>query len=454
MQRSPDAAPGGPKSKSEAKKARLQSLSQALSTGQGNDAPAQPPAKKARTGNEVQSLQHVHQQQHPSGNALHQAKPRASAATPQTHTQSAHKGKRASQGSHVKQHPNSRGTDTPAAPAQPKTGRGMEASLTSAGAAGGSEGLPQLGGDARAGEPPYNALDESIARGPLARVLQARHRPSSTQPPTPGAALDALVETLLRTNPAFRGSADARASAGLRVQDRSILLDNPPGAKQAKAGAKQPPGYSKQLTSKRKAPMPATLKQGDVRYLQLLPLHDLWQRYISSQLANVLPPLIPSQHQQQRQAPRQQQQQQPPWKKQAQAVEQQQQQQQQQQRVGMSKDAQAPPSSTRNQGEDQQAPAACSEPHMRQLSPAEIAAARIHLSRCDLHGSILQVIQSPNPQLVGIMGVVAQVTTRALCLVDARDGVHVVPKRGAKFSCNLSAFWLPWAALIEGEAIR
>eukprot|EP00983_Pelagomonas_calceolata_P036394 1133652-Pelagomonas_calceolata.AAC.5 len=75
----------------------------------------------------------------------------------------------------------------------------------------------------------------SAARAPQ----QVKQSPLSTQPPTPppGAALDVLVETLLRTNPAFRGSADARASAGLRVQDRSILLDNP-GAKQAKAGAR------------------------------------------------------------------------------------------------------------------------------------------------------------------------------------------------------------------------
>eukprot|EP00983_Pelagomonas_calceolata_P036393 1133652-Pelagomonas_calceolata.AAC.4 len=118
-------------------------------------------------GNAVQSLQH---QQPPSSN-LHHAKPKASTAMPQLPKPGAHKGKGASS-SQAKQHPSSRSTDTPGKLAQAKIGRGMEASPASASTAGGSEGGPQTGGDAHAGEPPYNSLDESIARGPLARVLQ------------------------------------------------------------------------------------------------------------------------------------------------------------------------------------------------------------------------------------------------------------------------------------------
>ncbi len=54
--------------------------------------------------------------------------------------------------------------------------------------------------------------------------------PSAAGPGTiniTGNALDVMLEQLLSTNPSLQQSSDARAAAGLRVQDKSVLLDNP-----------------------------------------------------------------------------------------------------------------------------------------------------------------------------------------------------------------------------------
>ncbi len=70
-----------------------------------------------------------------------------------------------------------------------------------------------------------------------------------------GGVLDRLTDLLLSTNPALAGRpAEARAAAGLRVRDRSLLLDNPP--KPAPTAAQQqpaPPGYSARLRPLRAA---------------------------------------------------------------------------------------------------------------------------------------------------------------------------------------------------------
>jgi len=122
------------------------------------------------------------------------------------------------------------------------------------------------------------------------------------------------------------------------------------------------------------------------RFSQLLPFHHLWQRYICSQLDAVLPPANPAhshlQLQQQQQRKRRKQ-----TPEASQPPQQQQQQQQQQQCNNPSVEAtmralvplasSAPP-----------------QPAARQLSPAQVMAARTQLSQCELHGSVLQVSTS------------------------------------------------------------
>jgi hypothetical protein len=76
-------------------------------------------------------------------------------------------------------------------------------------------------------DPPYNRLDDAIATGPAAEAMQL-------PPPQPGSrVVAALLESLMAANPR---SMDARAAIGLKVQDRTVLLDNPVGQKAGQAG--------------------------------------------------------------------------------------------------------------------------------------------------------------------------------------------------------------------------
>jgi hypothetical protein len=69
-------------------------------------------------------------------------------------------------------------------------------------------------------EPPYDRLNDAIAQGPAAEAMQLPKPEPHLQ------VVSALLEQLMAANPrAF----DARAAIGLKVQDRTVMLDNPVG---------------------------------------------------------------------------------------------------------------------------------------------------------------------------------------------------------------------------------
>ena len=73
-------------------------------------------------------------------------------------------------------------------------------------------------------------MSEAIARAPAAEALQL------PKPEPHSQVVSALLEQLMAANPrAF----DARAAIGLKVQDRTVMLDNPVGqqASQRKGGS-------------------------------------------------------------------------------------------------------------------------------------------------------------------------------------------------------------------------
>ena len=93
----------------------------------------------------------------------------------------------------------------------------------------------------QAWEPPYNRLEDAIATGPAAGAMDL-------PPPQPGSqVVSELLVSLMATNPrAF----DARAAIGLKVQDRTVMLDNPAGQKQQRRRRQQPSRWAAQLASK------------------------------------------------------------------------------------------------------------------------------------------------------------------------------------------------------------
>lgn len=142
------------------------------------------------------------------------------------------------------------------------------------------------GGEQRQQQPPepvYSKLDEAIARGPAADALQLPRPEANSQvggwvgglsciaslcqfaarcqsllhthPPfTPFThstmqVVTVLLEQLMATNPrAF----DARAAIGLKVQDRTVMLDNPGGQRQQQGQrGRRPSRLTAQLASKR-----------------------------------------------------------------------------------------------------------------------------------------------------------------------------------------------------------
>jgi hypothetical protein len=90
-------------------------------------------------------------------------------------------------------------------------------------------------------DPPYNRLDAGIATGPAAEAMRL-------PPADPGSqVVTRLLEDLMATNPrAF----DARAAIGLKVQDRTVMLDNPAGQKQKQQRRQQPSRWTSRLASK------------------------------------------------------------------------------------------------------------------------------------------------------------------------------------------------------------
>ncbi|KAL4425567.1 hypothetical protein ABPG75_009583 [Micractinium tetrahymenae] len=130
-------------------------------------------------------------------------------------------------------------------------------------------------------EPLYRRLDDAIAAGPAAEALQLPQPEANTQ------VVTALLEQLMATNPR---ALDTRAAIGLKVADRSVLLDNPVGRKAAgqagKAGAAS--RRTAQLASKsaqRRLGL-YQLRSAGLTYEAVQPLHASWQQYMRDLLAS------------------------------------------------------------------------------------------------------------------------------------------------------------------------
>ncbi|PSC76792.1 ribonuclease P subunit p29 [Micractinium conductrix] len=122
-------------------------------------------------------------------------------------------------------------------------------------------------------EPAYARLDEGIAHGPAAEALQLPQPEANTQ------VVTSLLERLMATNPrAF----DARAAIGLKVSDRSIMLDNPMGQRQAAAGGGQQRGsrWTGTLASRAQQRKLGLYQLQGLTYEAVQPLHRSWQQYI------------------------------------------------------------------------------------------------------------------------------------------------------------------------------
>ncbi|KAG2442540.1 hypothetical protein HXX76_002626 [Chlamydomonas incerta] len=190
-------------------------------------------------------------------------------------------------------------------------------------------------------------------------------------------AADVLAE-LVATNPRA-SSSDLRSLLSQRLQDRSVLLDNPMAALNAKKMfARRTSSYSAQLRSntqikKRTAASlsaadgpaaeqaaAAGPRKGAPSFETMLRVHELWNQYTQGLIRN--------------------------------------------------------------------APAASS------TAAAAAAAAKV----ADLHGARVTVVQHRNPQLVGTSGVVLRKSSAALHLVTPGDRVKVVPLKGcaAQYTIN------------------
>lgn len=55
------------------------------------------------------------------------------------------------------------------------------------------------------------------------------------------------------------------------------------------------------------------------------------------------------------------------------------------------------------------------------------------LANADYHGALLEVVQCKDPRYVGVKGLVAQVTSRTMVVVDQQDRVHGVPRLLSRF---------------------
>ena len=56
------------------------------------------------------------------------------------------------------------------------------------------------------------------------------------------------------------------------------------------------------------------------------------------------------------------------------------------------------------------------------------------VSKCDFHGALLTVTQSNNPCLIGKSGIVIQETKNSFNIVDNKDSMKTIPKKGSHFS--------------------
>ncbi|EFN57778.1 hypothetical protein CHLNCDRAFT_57293 [Chlorella variabilis] len=130
----------------------------------------------------------------------------------------------------------------------------------------------------QAWEPPYNRLEDAIATGPAAGAMDL-------PPPQPGSqVVSELLVSLMATNPrAF----DARAAIGLKVQDRTVMLDNPAGQKQQRRRRQQPSRWAAQLASKAQQRRLGLyqLQTTGLTYEAVQPLYRSWQQYMQELLA-------------------------------------------------------------------------------------------------------------------------------------------------------------------------
>jgi len=145
------------------------------------------------------------------------------------------------------------------------------------------------------------------------------------------------------------------------------------------------------------------------RYTQLLPLHQIWQSYVFTQLNNALSLSVqPGQQQQPSQAQ----------KRQKHDLSQAAQQQQQQQQLASKLTTNTTPSQPASNL--QQAPPLCTS-SAQKLLPVQVAAVRMQLSRCELHCSILQV---GRPQLARCLYTFKYAQTHAHTNTHAHTHAH------------------------------
>ncbi|MEW5309576.1 MAG: hypothetical protein WDW38_001457 [Sanguina aurantia] len=147
----------------------------------------------------------------------------------------------------------------------------------------------------------YATLDASILDGPLSRAFQpaAAVAPAASGPGRPTAqqstsgtaperTIEQLLQQLMDTNPRMGASQAQRSTVGLRLQDKTLLLDNPISTISARQafGKKACTTFSAKLLSgkqlKRKL---GSLKDHPPTFAALQQLHTLWAKYISQLLS-------------------------------------------------------------------------------------------------------------------------------------------------------------------------
>eukprot|EP00798_Chlamydomonas_sp_ICE-L_P013854 gene13854-19777_t len=241
---------------------------------------------------------------------------------------------------------------------------------------------------------PYTQLPEPVTHGPLASMLQ-RDQLNSNIDIDP---LDAVLRQLCSAAMGGEASAgDNRKSsvANLRVQDKSVLLDNPTSHMSSKANQKREPKFSTHLLSQRRLSKSMNGQQSmqpgsipcrknrlgdkgmkDVKYTSLVPLHKLWLDYACGLVsAPTVTATTPSSQ----------------------------------------KGIPLPSSLTQSGTRDDEKV----------------------LLQADFHGCLMTVQRCKNPSHIGVVGIVAKVTTHTFQILTEADKLIIVPLKGAVFSFQL-----------------
>lgn len=122
----------------------------------------------------------------------------------------------------------------------------------------------------------YSGLQHSsLMLGSLSTQLQL---PTAQQTPS---KFESHLEQLLQRN---MTSHAARTQVATKLQDRSILLDNPTPSLAASAVARLPSStqYASHLLGRRKRHQPLDTASAQLTYAAVEPLHHLWQQYITT----------------------------------------------------------------------------------------------------------------------------------------------------------------------------